>query len=114
MSQEHLEIVRRVYSGRARGNWEAEAEIFATDAICTWETPEGRIVSHGVEEATRNLRAFLRQWAPCRAGEAPEGRIGPQGVEEATRNLRAFLRQWEHFRVEADEFIEVDERSVLV
>jgi hypothetical protein len=77
-----VESVRRVYSERARGNFAAGAELFAADAIWTWEVPEGRTVSHGLEEAARNLRAFLDQW--------------------------------EHFRVEADELIELDERSILV
>ena len=82
MSQENVESVRRVYSERALGNFAAGAELFAADAVWTWEVPEGRTVSHGLEEAARNLRAFLDQW--------------------------------EHFRVEADEFIELDERSILV
>jgi ketosteroid isomerase-like protein len=82
MSQENTETVRRVYAERARGNFAAETELFAADAVWTWEVPEGRTVSHGPEEAARNLRAFLDQW--------------------------------EHFRVEADEFIELDERSILV
>ena len=75
MSQENVESVRRVYSERARGNFAAGAELFAADAIWTWEVPEGRTVSHGLEEAARNLRAFLDQW--------------------------------DHFRVEADELIEL-------
>ena len=50
MSQENVEIVRRVYSERARGNFAAGAELFAADAICTWEVPEDRTVSHGLEE----------------------------------------------------------------
>ena len=82
MSPENVEIVRGVYSERARGNFVAEVELSAADAIWTWEGPEGRTVSHGREEVARNLRAFLDQW--------------------------------EHFRVEADEFIELDDRSVLV
>jgi ketosteroid isomerase-like protein len=82
MSRENVESVRRVYSERARGNWAAGAELFAADAVWTWEVPEGRTVSHGLEEVARNLRAFLDQW--------------------------------EYLRVEADEFIELDERSILV
>ena len=50
MSRETVESVRRVYAERARGNWAAGAELFAADAICTWEVPEGRTVSHGLEE----------------------------------------------------------------
>ena len=46
--------------------------------------------------------------------EIPEGRTVSSGREETRQNFRSFLSQWESFVTEADEFIELDERSILV
>ena len=82
MSEENVDYLRRVYAERAHGNFSAGDELFAADAIWTWEVPEGQTVS--------------------------------RGLEDNARNWRAFLGQWEHFRAEAERFVELDERSILV
>jgi ketosteroid isomerase-like protein len=81
MSQENVEALRQIYAEWARGNFAAGVELYAPDVVCTWQVPEGRIYSHGVQE------------------------VGP--------NFREFLRQWRQFRIEPDEFIELDERCIL-
>src|SRR4029453_7054299 len=46
--------------------------------------------------------------------EIPEGRTVSSGRKKIGRNFRSFLIPWESFVIEADEFIELDERSILV
>ena len=46
--------------------------------------------------------------------QVPEGRIVSRGPQEVGRNLRKFLKQWAHFRMEADEFIELDDNVLVV
>ena len=82
MSGEKIEALRRIYSKRAHGNFADGRELVAEDAVISWEIPEGRTISYGLEETARNFRAFLNQW--------------------------------ENFRVEAEEFIELGEQSILV
>jgi hypothetical protein len=67
MSQEKIEALRRIYSERARGNFAGSLELLAEDAVISWEVPEGRTVSHGLEEAARKFRSFLSQWDSFRA-----------------------------------------------
>ena len=82
MSPENVEALRAVYSAWGRGDLRPGEELYAPDVVCTWQVPEGRIVSHGPREVGCNLRKFLEQWA--------------------------------HFRMEADEFIALDDSNVLV
>jgi len=46
--------------------------------------------------------------------QVPEGHAEARGSQETERNFREFLRQWSSFRVEAREFVEIDENSILV
>jgi ketosteroid isomerase-like protein len=71
MSQEKIEALRRIYSERARGNFAGGLELLAEDAVISWEVPESRTVSHGLEEAARKFRSFLSQWESFRT-EAEE------------------------------------------
>jgi SnoaL-like domain len=71
MSEENVEILRRVYSDWGRGNLRAGTTVFAPDVVCTWQVPEGRIVCRGPQEIRENMRPFLEQWSEWRmeAGE---------------------------------------------
>ena len=82
MSEENVGALREVYSEWARGNFDAGTELYAADVVCSWQVPEGQIVSHGVHEVRRNF-----------------GR---------------FLEQWRHFRIAVEEFVELDESTILV
>jgi ketosteroid isomerase-like protein len=64
MSEQDVEIVRKVLSDRARGNfW--NAHLFDPSVEVQWVTP---IVApaggetHGIEELTRGMLDLLRQW----------------------------------------------------
>jgi ketosteroid isomerase-like protein len=48
------------------------------------------------------------------SGYSPEGGVTTHGVEEFGRWLRRFLADWDGYRVEADEFVLVDDDTVLV
>lgn len=74
------------------------------------------------------LRPIYEQWARgefaagaqllapdlVHTGFVPEGRVTTHGVEEFGRWVREFLSQWEGYRVLADEFMQVDDDTVLV
>jgi ketosteroid isomerase-like protein len=66
--------------------------------------------AHGNFDAGEELFAADTIWT----WEVPEGQTVSHGLEENARNWRAFLGQWEHFRTEAEGFIELDETSILV
>jgi ketosteroid isomerase-like protein len=74
------------------------------------------------------LRPIYEQWARgefgagaqllapdlVHTGFVPEGRVTTHGEEEFGRWVREFLSQWEGYRVLADEFMQVDDDTVLV
>jgi ketosteroid isomerase-like protein len=80
MSEEKIEALRRIYSERARGNFAADRALLAEDAAITWEVPEGRTVSHGLEEAVRNFRSFLSQWDSFRTEAEEFIELGEQNI----------------------------------
>ena len=47
-------------------------------------------------------------------GFVPEGRVTTHGLEEFGRWTTEFLSQWENYRVIADEFVQLDDDTVLV
>ena len=63
MSQEHLEIVRRIYDEWGRGNFRAGAELFDphTLLVLAPEFPEARAY-HGPDEISGYMRGFLGAW----------------------------------------------------
>ena len=69
-----------------------------------------------VEWAKGNFAAGSDLLAPdlVHTGFVPEGRVTTRGQEEFGRWLREFFSQWEGYRVEADEFVELDDDTVLV
>jgi ketosteroid isomerase-like protein len=48
------------------------------------------------------------------SGYSPEGPVRTQGLEEFGRFVAAFLADWDDYRVEADEFVQLEDDVVLV
>ena len=80
MAEEKIEALRQIYSERARGNFAGGRELLAEDAVISWEVPEGRTVSHGLEETARNLRSFLSQWESFRTEAEEFIELGEQNI----------------------------------
>jgi ketosteroid isomerase-like protein len=67
MSQENVEIVRRIYSEWERGNLEGGVELFDPEIVFVSVMPDAeRIVSNGPEEVGAFMREFLAQWRDYR------------------------------------------------
>src|SRR5687768_12840093 len=64
MSQENVEIVRRVYAEWARGNMDAGITLFDPDIVFESFMPDAnaRVVAKGPAEVASFMQAFLRQW----------------------------------------------------
>jgi len=83
-----------------------------------------RMASNHVE----TLRPIYAEWArgnfasgqpPCApdlvyTGFVPDGRVTTQGREEFLRWIRELFSHWDDYRVEADEFVQLDDDTVLV
>jgi ketosteroid isomerase-like protein len=68
------------------------------------------------EWATGNLGAAMDLLAPdlVYSGYSPEGVVRTHGLEEFGRFMRRFFADWESYRVEADEFVQLEDDVVLV
>jgi ketosteroid isomerase-like protein len=80
------------------------------------------------EENVETLRRLYNEWsrgefwglggllAPEATfwSELPPGKVLCHGSREVDRFFREFLRQWRDYRIEGDEFIELNDESVLV
>src|SRR5215204_4263330 len=67
MSQQDVELVRRVYEGWARGDFLAEVDVFHPDVefeLVDWPDPA---TAQGVEAMWRTWRAALSAWEDMRA-----------------------------------------------
>ena len=85
MSEENVDVMRRVYDAMARGDFWSSAEVFDPDIEWEWSANMS-----GLTGVTRYH--------------------GIEGVEAATRDV---FKAWDFLRQEAEEFIEVGD-SVLV
>lgn len=68
------------------------------------------------EWAKGNLGAAAELLAPdlVYSGYSPEGDVRIHGLQEFGRFVQGFLTDWEGYRVEADEFVQVEDDVVLV
>jgi ketosteroid isomerase-like protein len=68
MSQENVEVVRRVYAEWGLGNMRAGVDLFAPDILFESFMPDAnqRIVAHSPNEVGAFMRAFLAQWRDYR------------------------------------------------
>lgn len=83
MSQENVEIVRRIYSDWERGNFETVAEVLDPDVVFETfmpDSPESVVV-----EGPEQIRDFMLEW----------------------------FSQWQNYRVVGDEFRTIDESRVF-
>jgi ketosteroid isomerase-like protein len=68
VSQENVELVRRVYAEWARGNMRAGVQMFDPEIVFESFMPDASddVVAHGPEEVDAFMREFLAQWANYR------------------------------------------------
>lgn len=87
MSQENVEIVRRLYGAWARGDFSAHREAFAPDVR------SGRVMG-GDAEGT----GLSGEW---------------QGLDGLVENARLWLSAWKDLKVEPEEFLEAGNKVVV-
>jgi ketosteroid isomerase-like protein len=94
MSQENVEIVRKLYADWAQGNF-TRAGYFDPEVEFQWIWPSAG------------------QWTALaqRVADA-EGRV--HGLEQLNAVWLDWLRTWDRFTVEAEEFVEVDDRVLVL
>jgi ketosteroid isomerase-like protein len=68
MSEENVEIVRRIYDGWERGNMTAGVELFDSEISFESFMPDAneRVVANGLEEVEAFMREMLGQWRDFR------------------------------------------------
>ena len=68
MSEENVEVVRRIYAEWGRGNMRGGVELFDPEIVFESYMPDAkeRIVANGVEEVAAFMREFLAQWRDYR------------------------------------------------
>src|ERR1044072_9876569 len=63
MSQENVEIVRRVYEAAARGDTETVLELYDPDVEWdSYRSPVGTLMGRGLYHGHDGLRAFFREY----------------------------------------------------
>jgi ketosteroid isomerase-like protein len=84
MSEENVEIVRRIYTDWERGNIRAGLDLFDPEIVFESFMPDAseRVAAHGPE----GIQAFMRE----------------------------FLAQWRNYRIIGDEFKEVSQNVIVV
>jgi uncharacterized protein len=87
MSQENIELMRRVYGEMARGNFWALAPLLDDAVEWVWDPRFASLVG------------------------GPQVYRGPEGVERATKEL---LAAWEWFTIEAEDFIDANDSVVVL
>jgi ketosteroid isomerase-like protein len=95
MSQENVDRLRKLYAEWAQGNFGTTGDYFDPEVEFQWLWPSGG------------------QWTGLaqRVADA-EGRV--HGLEQLYALWLDWLKTWEQFTVEADEFIEVDDRVLVL
>jgi len=68
MSEENIEIVRRIYAEWERGHMAAGVELFDSEIVFESFMPDAneRVVANGPEEVETFMREFLRHWRDYR------------------------------------------------
>ena len=69
MSQENVEIVRRIYAGWSRGDFTAGADVFDEDIEFVHSFGPDEARGRGVDEMTRAFGEYLSNWVGWRTGE---------------------------------------------
>jgi uncharacterized protein len=62
MSQENVEIVRRIYGAAARRDTESVLELYDPDVEWEMPGPAGRMIGEGVYRGHEGLRRWFREW----------------------------------------------------
>jgi ketosteroid isomerase-like protein len=95
MSEANVEVVRKLYAEWAQGNFGATRDYFDPEVEFQWIWPPGQ------------------RWTALAQGIAdPEGRV--HGLEQLYAVFVDWLKTWERFTVHAEEFIEVDDRVLVL
>ena len=67
MSQENVEVVRRVYGEWEAGNFSAALPLLDQQVTFeTWMPDSGMVVAHGLEELASFMRDWFKQWRDYR------------------------------------------------
>jgi ketosteroid isomerase-like protein len=87
MSQENVEIVRRIYAEWERGNMEGGVELFEPQIVFESYMPDAneRIVANGPRQVAEFMREFLAQWRDYRLVGDEFRQVGTDKVVVAGR-----------------------------
>lgn len=69
MTEENVEIVRRIYEELERGNLKAAREFYDPEILVegfSYSNPSERFVGRGFDDLTRYVRPFLSEWRDYR------------------------------------------------
>jgi ketosteroid isomerase-like protein len=82
MSEENVEVVRRIYSAWERGNFAEVGKLFDPEIVFESVMPDSieRIVAHGPEGIGAFMREFLAQWRDYRLVGEDFRQVGTQTV----------------------------------
>jgi ketosteroid isomerase-like protein len=95
MSEENVDHLRKLYAEWARGNFGTTEDYFDPEVEFQWSWPSAG------------------QWtALARRVADAEGRV--HGMEQLYAVWRDWLKTWEWFTVEAEKFIDVDDRVLVL